>query len=462
MRCLLRGLQLLATATVLIQYSQAQQITALESPCPVPAPGDCPGSNHYGGGQFGIAIVTLDFDGDGWLDVAVGEVFQNAVWVFLGPDFEHPTWLGFSPSGRFDGCPPAPGTSRFGNYIAAGEIDGLPGDELLVGAPAALGGVGEVHVISSRGGSTRLIPSSPGSTVLGFGTAIATGDFDRDGFTDIAVGAPRTQRFGENNVGTVHVFSTLLGDERVLSNPGLRDGPLDKGHYGAEMVAADADGDGWTDLIIAAPGNPTVEEGNVGAVFLHRSPVVGQADTHQPLPQRIVDPHPVTCELGARVGKALDARHGLLAIGAPRKEPRGGSCVGPGDGQEDNGGAFCFFGGSFRNGIQLRDASPEQDGYFGFNVVLADVVGSPATDLVVASQDDDQLQIWDGTHLVGQPTVFDMPSDAIYWALGSGRGELDQSSETKEEILFGDPRALDCAGRVLIVSFPDTGSAERP
>jgi hypothetical protein len=105
-----------------------------------------------------------------------------------------------------------------------------------------------------------------------FGTALASSDFDRDGYADLAVGSPFEDRSDGPPMGAVHVYygnaSGLGARQAVLTSGGLRG-------FGTALVAEDLTGDGWPDLAVGAPftavaGAPTgFQTGEV--VVLHGS-----------------------------------------------------------------------------------------------------------------------------------------------------------------------------------------------
>lgn len=144
--------------------------------------------------------------------------------------------------------------------------DGLP--DLTAGAPflqvgkdVAAGGV--VVLPGTKAGLSLQeqvvgTPRGPKEESI-FGTSVASADFDRDGFADLAVGAPG--EFGRYQPsGAVHVVygskAGLTGAQaQRLTQVG---GEEIDASFGRAVATADFDGDGWPELLASAPG--TTEE----------------------------------------------------------------------------------------------------------------------------------------------------------------------------------------------------------
>lgn len=186
---------------------------------------------------FGFALASLDADGDGLPDLAVGATGHDggagAVWIYSGSD------------GSVLATTTGASASRYGSALAnAGDQDGDGGDDLFVGAPFEAGNRGAVHVQSGSDGS--VIRSHPADTSFsGFGSKVAAlGDIDGDGLADLAVAAPGF-RVGSNPAGRIRLVNSADGSIAAEAF-----GTADYSNLGDSMVAVpDADGDGLPDLM---------------------------------------------------------------------------------------------------------------------------------------------------------------------------------------------------------------------
>jgi hypothetical protein len=163
------------------------------------------------GDEFGEALAAGDFNNDGFDDLAVGVVGESvgvedagAVNVLYGTDGGlrakgDQFWHQDSPGIRGRAKP----EDHFGCALAAGDFGNDGFDDLAVGALgdslAGAKGAGAVNVIyGSAEGLTTAGNQFWHQDVLGirgrakrhdnFGSALAAGDFDNDGFDDLAVG----------------------------------------------------------------------------------------------------------------------------------------------------------------------------------------------------------------------------------------------------------------------------------
>ena len=198
--------------------------------------------NYYAAGVgYGITIASGDFNGDTIPDFVVGNCCDSniGISVFLS---------------RADGSL-QPGV----NYGAGGNLENVVvadfnGDTHLdIAATARNSGV--VDIFTGVGDGTFTLGSTtfPTDSTENSPTGISAGDFNHDGFLDLAV-----VNQGSNTVGI------LLGDGAGnFSAP--TNYPLSQNAY--DLVAADVNADGYLDLIVPLDSNPS----NGVAVFLGKT-----------------------------------------------------------------------------------------------------------------------------------------------------------------------------------------------
>jgi Protein kinase domain/FG-GAP-like repeat/FG-GAP repeat len=130
-------------------------------------------------------------------------------------------------------------------------VVGMPGSARLENGPP--GGLVVIHRGDRRATPTVITPrdarlGAPYTADDGFGSSPQSGDFDRDGWADLAIGVP-----GRQLVSVLYGSADGLLKERpdTLTNRGLGEGA---GRYGHRLAAGDFDRDGFADLAVGAPG----------------------------------------------------------------------------------------------------------------------------------------------------------------------------------------------------------------
>ncbi|MCF6526092.1 VCBS repeat-containing protein [Streptomyces sp. JJ36] len=134
-------------------------------------------------------------------------------------------------------------------------IDGQSGAGALTVAYGSPDGAG-----ATEAARTVLSQSSPGVPGVPevddhFGAGLAVGDFNGDGYADVAVGTSGEDVTGDNDAGLVQLVwgsPEGLSGATTLSEPGR----FDHDAHGRALAAGDFDGDGRTDL---ATGNSSAQ-----------------------------------------------------------------------------------------------------------------------------------------------------------------------------------------------------------
>lgn len=98
-----------------------------------------------------------------------------------------------------------------------------------------------------------------------FGAAQASGDFNNDGYPDLAIGSPGESIGDLINAGAVHVLyggpDGLTAEDSQLwtqETPGIEGTPGTHDQFGGALAAGDFNNDGYDDLAIGAIGEDVV------------------------------------------------------------------------------------------------------------------------------------------------------------------------------------------------------------
>ncbi|MCU0224991.1 MAG: FG-GAP-like repeat-containing protein [Acidobacteria bacterium] len=218
---------------------------------------------------LGCTVGTAgDVDGNGYADFAIGEPTRETVRVYYG-----------SASGPQGGFWMETGVegSWFGSAVlAAGDLNGDGFGDLAVGSPDEDGSAGRVRVYrGSMSGPSHDAPwvfGAGGQAGQQFGTAVGTaGDVNGDGYADLLITAPFYDTAGEADAGRAHVYYGSASGP--ASTPAWTvEGVGSSRYYGrAATTAGDVNGDGFSDVIVGAPGSESVP----GAVYAYHGGPAG-------------------------------------------------------------------------------------------------------------------------------------------------------------------------------------------
>ena len=236
------------------------------------------------------------------------------------------------------GADGAEGGDQFGRAVAA-RLYAVGDPQSIGGAPfeETAAGVSDSGVVDAYGACFQQNGSLADSEESGdrYGGALTLGDFDDDGFQDLAVGiaGEGIESAGVDEAGAVSIVYANAGDDLSTSGnqffsqnnltPAASPGEGD--HFGAALAAGDFDGDGRTDLAVGAPDDNPGGHDNAGEVNILYSAgasglsVVGSQEFDQDHPSAV----PSVAEANDNFGQALAAGdfdgNGVddLAVGVP-------------------------------------------------------------------------------------------------------------------------------------------------
>lgn len=313
---------------------------------------------------------------------------------------------------------------ELGSAMATGDLDGDGLVDLAVSAPGATlldrGGEGGVYLIENSELDDTLILDAPGADVAvivgaeeddALGAALAAGDFNGDGFDDVAIGAPQAVRFGsaQDTVFIVYGPFAMSGETIDLLDAGrpvtellaplfdIQGQQVSQG-LGAALAAGDFDNDGLDDLAIGAPGYDPGQGEDFGRVYL----LYGRSDLQNFGTIDLIDAFPG--EVLEVAGGGVNARHGFaLAMGDADGDLRDDLAIGaPGyeapNSQGPTGRAYVVYGRQDRPAVidlmgspgpfpafTVLEGAPIVLGEFGASVAFGNGNGDGRDDLLIGA-----------------------------------------------------------------------------
>ena len=142
----------------------------------------------------------------------------------------------------------------FGSELTcAGDVNGDGYDDVLVAAHTYSNNTGKAFLYNGSAKAPSVTPDwemTGSATDEWYGQRMAGGDFNNDGYSDIAIGA---RGYGEDNGKVTVYLGSANGPQAAVH--WSKEGNLTHSVFGYDVATGDVNGDGYDDLIVGAPSD---------------------------------------------------------------------------------------------------------------------------------------------------------------------------------------------------------------
>jgi hypothetical protein len=278
------------------QYSAGRAFVYLGGPT---GPGSAPswfawgvtGSNEF----LGFDAAAGDVNADGFDDLLVGALYhdngqldEGAAFLYMGSA----AGLSFTPAWSAESNQVI---TYFGSKMASGDVNGDGYSDMMIGAHEYDYDQGNDGAVFIYHGSPAGLPANPSLVIsgpaAGFNLSsgrMATGDVNGDGFDDLLVGAI-TFSNGQTNEGAVFLY---LGSPTGLSGTPawMAEGGLSASSFGGRLGLGDLNADGLDDVVVSAARwtSPEILEGAVFVYLTQPAVPAGRLSEDDPLTVRLL------------------------------------------------------------------------------------------------------------------------------------------------------------------------------
>lgn len=381
------------------------------------------------GDQYGAAVVSGDFNGDGFADLAVGSPYEDV-----------------------------------SNIVNAGAV------VISYGCPTGI----------THAGGHILTQDSLGFTSEAndnFGFSLSVGNFNNDAYDDLAVGSPGESIDGFDDAGNVIIIlgsASGLNGTAVIVSQGNSPGAVETGDlFGYSLAAGDFNGDGRDDLAVGSPGEDIENVGQppmlgAGAISIYFGSATGITTAGAYI---LTDDDTINAaQAGSNFGWSLAAgrfnndTRDDLAVGLPGKNVSGFAQHGLVEVLYGSASGITAAGAQLFSQVSFGGSNAIGD-QFGYSLAVGNPNGDNFDDLAVGTpfkgvNNTGRVYIAYGSATgisTTGATGVSPPGSSTNSNFGRALAFGDYDDDGDDELAVGEPGQTNGIGRVLIYNGSPTG-----
>jgi hypothetical protein len=219
---------------------------------------------------------------------------------------------------------------------------------------------------------------------------IAVGDFNGDGFQDVAVGESAPSG-GVYDVGAVYVYDG--GRDGVSTTPTMLPGPTGQPLYTPTLASGDINGDGYDDLVVGYPGARIGHQGYVTTYYGSQAGL-SAADSTQTMDTHVTTQGERTFGEAIAVADVNGDGYDDVVVGEPEVHTQKGAPA-------SNIQVFDGTSHGLSSGRTIIDASQVHGGKsFGATLAAGQLDGHHGADVAVGAPEDRSSRLTASGHIV--------------------------------------------------------------